>query len=278
MWRIRILAASWAVAFICVAGCFSLPETVTAPLLPLEQSLVFWPTKYPKGNWTPEPGVEDAWFQSADGTHLHGWYAEAKQARAVVLFSHGNSRNITDLRPILRLFRDQLNTSILVFDYRGYGRSEGSPTEAGIIEDAYAARLWLAKRAELPGREIVLVGHSLGGGVAVDLAARDGTRGLVLINTFTSMQDAEVSHVPLRPLMHLQFNSLAKIRSYSGPLLQTHGDADRVIPFKLGCKLFEAANEPKQFVPVAGGGHNNLTAGEFVQALDCFIGSLPASP
>lgn len=266
-----------ALAFLLVSGCHSVPEIASAPLLAIEQSLVFWPSTYPNGNWTPEPDTEDVWFPSTDGTRLHGWYAEAKQPRAVVLFAHGNAGNITDVRHYLRLLRDQLNVSILIFDYRGYGRSGGSPTEAGILDDARAARLWLAKRVVIPESDIVLVGHSLGGGVVVDLAARDGARGLVLINTFTTLPDAAVTHVPLRPLMQMRFDSIAKIPKYHGPLLQTHGDADRVIPFEIGCRLFDAANEPKEFVPVHGGDHNDPPTPDFVKALDRFFDSLKPS-
>jgi fermentation-respiration switch protein FrsA (DUF1100 family) len=166
----------------------------------------------------------------------------------------------------------------LLFDYRGYGRSSGKPSEAGILDDARAARLWLANRAGMPEGQIVLVGHSLGGGVAVDLAAKDGARGLILESTFTSLPDAAESHVPVRELMSMQFDSLAKIPSYRGPLLQMHGDADRVVPFALGRKLFAAANEPKKFVAIAGGDHSDPPPLEYEQALDRFLDSLPPGP
>jgi hypothetical protein len=175
------------------------------------------------------------------------------------------------------VFRDRLHTSILVFDYRGYGKSSGKPTEAGVVEDARAARRWMATRAATAERDIVLVGHSLGGGVAVDLAARDGARGLVLMSTFTTLPDAAQSRVPVRGLMHLHFDSLSKIPSYRGPLLQSHGDADRVIPFELGLMLFEAANEPKQFIKLVGAGHNDPPTDCYVKALDQFFSSLQPS-
>jgi fermentation-respiration switch protein FrsA (DUF1100 family) len=111
----------------------------------------------------------------------------------------------------------------------------------------------------------------------VDLAARDGARGLVLENTFSSLPDAAASHfklLPVRRLMTTRLDSAAKIRDYHGPLLQTHGDADRVIPFELGKRLFEAANEPKQFVAVPGGGHNDPPSREYLQALDRFLDDL----
>jgi fermentation-respiration switch protein FrsA (DUF1100 family) len=197
-----------------------------------------------------------------------------------VLYAHGNAGSVSDWRWVLRLFRERLNASILVFDYRGYGKSEGTPHEAGVLEDARAARKWLAHRTGVDETEIVLVGRSLGGAVAVDLAATDGARGLVLENTFTSLPDVAASHFPLLPvrwLMRSRLDSLAKISAYHGPLLQTHGDADRVVPLEQGERLHQAASGPKQFVVVAGGGHNDPPTAEYMQALERFLSSLPRS-
>jgi fermentation-respiration switch protein FrsA (DUF1100 family) len=277
MWRKSILAASCILILVCFAGCLSISDCGDSPLIALEKSCVFWPVAYPLGDWTLDPGVEDVWFLSADGTRLHGWYAAAPHPRAVVLFAHGNAGNITDSRPILHLFRDELNASILIFDYRGYGKSDGKPSELGLLDDARAGRLWLAQQEGKPESDIVLVGHSLGGGIVVDLAARDGARGLVLMSTFTSLPDAAESHVPLSKLMHMRFDSLSKISDYHGPLLQAHGDADKVIPFALGRTLFDAANEPKQFVPIPGGNHNDLPTPIFIKALNHFLAALPIS-
>jgi hypothetical protein len=244
-----------------------------------EESLIFHPRPYPEGEWQPaNVSFEDAWIQAPDGVRLNGWFAEAKQSRAVVLYAHGNAGNITSREWVLSLYRDRLGASVLIFDYRGFGRSEGVPSEPGILADARAARRWLAERTGVAEREIVLVGNSLGGAVMVDLAARNGARGLVLENTFSSLPEVAASHlkvVPVRWLMKTRLDSLAKIRDYHGPLLQTHGDADQVVPFALGKSLFKAANEPKEFIPAAGGGHNDPPAREYVIALDRFLGSLP---
>jgi fermentation-respiration switch protein FrsA (DUF1100 family) len=263
---VRVLAFTAAV--LGTGGCTSIDS--------IERSIVFNPQAAAVA--ARPAGVEDAWFESSDGVHLHGWFAEAERPRAVVLYAHGNGGNVTVRGHVLRLFRDQLDTSVLVFDYRGYGQSEGSPTEPGVLADARAARQWLARRTGVAEGDIVLVGHSLGGGVAVDLAARDGARGLVLENTFTSLPDVAWSYVPLVPyrvLMRSRLDSLAKIPHYTGPLLQTHGDADRIVPYALGRRLFEAANEPKRFVHIPGGDHNDPSATKYVQALDRFLDSLP---
>jgi uncharacterized protein len=243
----------------------------------LERSMVFVPSRYPDGDWRPaDLALEDAELSAPDGTRLHGWFVPHEHPRAVILFSHGNGGNLSHRVDILRDLH-HLGAAVMIFDYRGYGRSEGSPDEAGILSDARAARAWLAKRAAIDEKQIVQMGESLGGGVSVDLAAADGARGLVLISTFTSLPDAAAAHypwLPVRLLMHTRLDSLAKIGNYHGPLLQVHGDADRIVPFALGKRLFEAANEPKRFVVIPGGDHNDPPAAEFYQALDQFLGEL----
>ena len=274
MARAGSLTIGLAAATLFASGCASGPEGFTSPLLPIEQSLVFWPATYPSGNWILDAGVEDIWLTSTEGATINGWYAESKNPRAVILYMHGNAGNITDLHPMVHTFHDELHATILVFDYRGYGRSTGSPSETGVLDDARAARAWLAKRTGIAESEVVLAGHSLGGGVAVDLAARDGACALILESTFTSLPDAADYYAPVSPLMQMRFDSLAKITKYRGPLLQTHGDRDTIIPFENGRKLYKAANEPKHFVAIHGGGHNDPPAPEYVDALDHFLDSL----
>jgi uncharacterized protein len=257
-------------------GCAPLGRGAAA----IENSIVFQPRPYPEGDWAADPRVEDAWIDSSDGVRLHGWFAEpvGNQPRAVVLFTHGNGGNVTSRRHVVQLFRDQMHATVLVFDYRGYGRSGGSPTEAGVLEDARAARRWLAARTGIREGDVVLAGHSLGGGVAVDLAATDGARALILEGTFTNLPDVAASFVPLLPVravMQCKLDSVAKIPAYRGPLLQVHGDADEIVPYRLGRKLFRAANEPKHFVTIRGGDHNHHYTPEYVTALDQFLDSLP---
>jgi hypothetical protein len=253
------------------------PESSFDPLGKLEKSLIFAPSRYPIGNWQPAGLVfEDAWFTAKDGTRLHGWYVPRPQPRAVVLFCHGNGGNVALWADVLRILHDRMGVTAMGFDYRGYGRSEGTPSEAGVLADARAARAWLAQRAGIGENQIVLMGRSLGGAVAVDLAV-DGARGLVLESTFTSMPEvghATMPWLPVRALMRTQFNSLAKIGNYHGPLLQSHGTADRLIPYAMGRQLFEAANEPKQFVVIPGGDHNDPQSDAYYAALFEFLGRL----
>jgi len=256
-------------------------ELSFSPLAPLEESVVFHPSRYPEGNWQPEGlAVEDAWFQSADGTKIHGWFVPHEKPRAVVLFCHGNGGNLANWSDALRALHDRAGVTVMGFDYRGYGRSEGKPSEEGVFADARAARRWLARRVGIPEKEIVLMGRSLGGAVAIDLAS-DGARGLIIESTFTSMPEvgrAMFPWLPMRSIMQTQFDSITKIKKYHGPLLQSHGTADRLLPYAMGRQLFEAANEPKTFVPIPRGDHQDPQTPEYYAALDVFLDSLDGEP
>ena len=243
-----------------------------------ENSLIYFPSPHPEGDWEPPRfSPTDAWFQAADGTRLHGWYLPHPNPRAVVLFCHGNAGNITHRAEIMAVLNEFAETSVLMFDYRGYGRSEGKPDEEGVIADARAARAWLAEEAGIGEQDVVLIGRSLGGAVAVDLAAGDGARALVLESTFSSMPDVAAHHypwLPVRLVMRTSFNSAEKIVNYHGPLLQSHGDADTIVPYRFGRRLFDAANEPKQFHTIAHGNHNDLQDLAYFEKLSAFLKEL----
>ena len=247
-------------------------------MLLFENSLLYRTSKFPEGDWEPKGlAYEDAWFKAADGTQLHGWFAPCDSPRAVALFAHGNAGNVTDRADFLREMH-RLGVAVLAFDYRGYGRSSGNPNEAGILADGRAARKWLADHTETPESEIVLMGESLGGGVAVQLAAETPARGLVLENTFSSLPDVAAAHypwIPVKQLMRTQLDSADAVKNYHGPLLQFHGDADTIVPFKLGRKLFDTANDPKKFVIIPGGDHNDPRTPKYYQAVDRFLNQLP---
>jgi len=258
------------------AGCASVG--LPSPLSRLENSLVFQPEPYPTGNWYPDGLVfEDAWFESTDGAKLHGWFVPHDRPRAVVLVAHGNAGNVSHRAGWLRRLHDDHQLTVLAFDYRGYGRSEGKPSEQGLIDDARAARRWLAQRTGVAETEIVLLGRSLGGGVAVQLAANDGARGLILESTFTSLPDVGAEHMSWmspRTVMRNRFNSLEAITHYTGPVLISHGDADTLIPIAHGQALYAAAPGPKRFVTIPGAGHNDAWNAESARALDEFIAAL----
>jgi fermentation-respiration switch protein FrsA (DUF1100 family) len=249
-------------------------------LMFLENSMIFFPSKYPDGNWVL-PGMvhEDAEFQAPDGTKLHGWYVPHENPTATVLFLHGNAGNLSHRVDTLERLHRIAGASVLILDYRGYGRSEGSPSEKGILADARAARAWLAKKENIAEKEIVMMGESLGGGVAVDLASADGARALVLISTFNRLPDVAAYHYPIFPvrlLMRTRLDSESKIPRFHGPLLQFHGRTDTVIPFELAQKLFDAANEPKELVISDRHNHNDTVPTSFYEKLNKFFASLPS--
>lgn len=247
-------------------------------MMVLENSLIYFPAKFPVGDWAPRGiAVEEASITAADGTKIHGWYCPHEQPRAFVLFCHGNGGNITHRADVLRALHDRVGVSVLAFDYRGYGKSEGKPDEPGVLSDARAARTWLARKAGVAEERIVLMGESLGGAVAADLAV-DGARALILENTFSSLPDVAAFHypwLPVRLLMRTQFNSAAKIRSYQGPLFQSHGDRDSIIPLELAKRLFDAANQPKRFLLVDGADHNDPRPAGYYGKLKEFLDEAP---
>ena len=215
----------------------------------IDDYLLFHPAKYPVGNWSPIQLIfQDVWFQAKDGTRIHGWYCPAENSRAVLLYAHGNAGNLSH-RAGLLVTLQKMKVTTLIFDYRGYGKSLGEPSKGGVLEDARAARLELSKLATVKESEIILMGRSLGGAVAVQLAAEQSPKGLILESTFPSLFEIASHHYPKLAWMvdPKSFHSVNAIAKYKGPLLQSHGDQDRVIPLDLGEKLYGAANQPKQF-------------------------------
>lgn len=271
----RRIAGLLAVASIACIGCGPV-STLTEPL---EHSLVYRPSgPAPDDFETPHLAREDVFFTSGDGVKLHGWYCPAKNPRGVVLFAHGNGGNLASRWERYRLLANRLEYTVLAFDYRGYGRSEGDPSEAGLIADARAARAFLATKAGVPESEIILYGQSLGGAVAVTLAAEDGARALVLESTFTSLADVANYKFPLTPpgrMLRNEFDSLAKIGHYHGPVLFVHGDQDTVVPIEQAQELYATSNEPKTFVTVPGGEHNWSPNLEVITRMDGFLQRIP---
>lgn len=245
-------------------------------LMLLEESLIFFPSKYPDGNWKPAGlPIEDAFFEAADGTRLHGWYLEHQSPVATILYAHGNAGHLAHRAEILRVLSKRVGARVMIFDYRGYGRSEGSPDEAGILQDARAARAWLAERAGMEPTDLVLLGESIGGAVMIDVAAREGARALVLEGAFTSLPDVAAYHYPWAPVrlfMHTRLDSRRKIASYVGPVLQSHGDADEVVPYRLGQALHAAVPGPdKEFLTFPGARHNDPPPSWYYDALTTFL-------
>lgn len=243
----------------------------------LDELLLFFPTKHPQGNWDPQDLVfEDVWITTKDRTRIHGWYCPAENPRAVLLFAHGNAGNLSDRSALMTYFQKQLRVTSLIFDYRGYGRSEGRPTVAGAITDGVAAAKFLAQRAGIDESELVLMGRSLGGAVVVQIARDIQPRGLIIESTFPSLKQIAKHHYSklawLVPKSKL--DSKSAIADYKGSLLQSHGTVDQVIPLELGVELFDAANEPKRFIEIQNADHNDPSPQSYYLAVEKFLEDL----
>jgi pimeloyl-ACP methyl ester carboxylesterase len=245
---------------------------VVLVLLLLENWLVYHPTPAEAG-WKPVAGqgLEEIRVTAGDSTAIHALWAPRPESNLALLYCHGNAGSLQHRVGAILELRKALDVSVLIFDYPGYGLSEGKPSEAGCYAAADAAYDWLAQR--VPPERIVLYGKSLGGGVAVDLAARRPHHALVLLRTFTSMPDVGSAHFPWLParwLMRNRYDNLSKIGSCSRPIFVAHGDRDELVPLALGQRLYEAAGEPKQFY-LMDGGHNDPIPPGCLAALADFL-------
>jgi pimeloyl-ACP methyl ester carboxylesterase len=224
---------------------------------------LFLPDRYPNGVWDPAPfglDVEDRWFFAGDDVELHGWWIPRRRARGTVLYCHGSSGSIAHQVGVLAAFR-RLRANLFAFDYRGYGRSSGEPSEAGLFLDARAAWDHLVETLGVRPEEILLFGHSLGGAVAIDCALERSAAGLVVESSFTQVRDmarASYPGLPLHLVARNQFRSIDKVGRLSLPKLFIHGGSDERVPAALGRRLYEAAAEPKELYVVPGAGHNDV--------------------
>ena len=202
---------------------------------------------------------ENVFLETEDGLTLHGWYIPGP-GDVTWLWFHGNGGNISHRLDEAALFRHALGINQLLFDYRGYGRSEGKPSESGAYRDSRAALDYLHSRRDVDRDRIVYFGRSLGTAVAVELATVYEPLGLVLVAPFTSVSDMARISFPLLPLHLLvkgRYDSLERIGRIKRPLLIVHGDSDQTIPIEQGWRLFQAANEPKEFLTLPGTDHND---------------------
>ena len=275
-------ARRWLVRLIlypCIIYC-----VILGLLAANETYLVYPGSKYPRGVWEPKDfSYEEIDFESADGTKLVGWFlprylpiqGDESKGQAL-LFCHGNAENVAQASPWYgENFRTILNADVFVFDYRGYGKSEGSPFEEGVLQDAEAALDLLCERTGLEPKDIIIVGSSIGGGPAVYLAGKHGCKILILRRTFTSLADtaaAKYPWLPVRYVMRNQYPSMKRIKSYDGPLFQSHGMADDLIPFEMGKTLFEAApTSNKKFFPAPNVGHLDPLPQEYWMEMARFV-------
>lgn len=215
-------------------------------------------------------------LETTDGERLHGWYVAAQQARATLLFCHGNAGNISHRLESLRIF-NALGLNVLMFDYRGYGRSTGKPSEAGTYSDADAAWRYLRDERRLGPQEIVIAGRSLGAAVAADLASRTAPAAVVLESGFISVPAMAAEIYPWLPsgLPGLyRYDNREKLARITRPVLIVHSRDDEIIPFAHAQTLLAEAGGPKQLLELRGG-HNDgilVSHADYVRGLEQFLG------
>jgi fermentation-respiration switch protein FrsA (DUF1100 family) len=214
-------------------------------------------------------------IKTDDGVMLDGWFVPAKKPRGVLLFFHGNAGNISHRLGSLKIFHE-LNLSTLIFDYRGYGKSEGEPSEAGTYRDAEAAWQFLTGDLRVPPERIVLFGRSLGASVAAWLASRRDPAALILESAFTSVPDLAAELYPFLParwLSRFRYDTREYLKRVASPVLFVHSPEDEIIPFAHGKALYEAAVGKKQFLTLRGS-HNEgfmLAGKDYREGLDDFL-------
>lgn len=246
-------------------------------MMAFEDRLIFFPTR---GGRVEGPGT-DIQLRAEDGVALHARYIERPGAMQTLLYFHGNAGNLAGRSDLLVQLSD-LGVHVLALEYRGYGQSEGRPSEAGLYRDARAAYDWA--RARAPASSLVLFGESLGGGPACELGATRPVGGMILLAAFTNIPDMAALSFPFLPvrwLVRTRFDNLAKIPRIAAPKLIIHSRRDEVVPFEMGTRLFDAAAQPKRALWLERSGHNDTfyverarTAGE----IQAFLRSVQAGP
>ncbi len=220
------------------------------------EQLIFFPDPF-VGD--PPPGVVERWLAAADGTRIHAWQATHPNATASLVWSHGNAGNISGRGDMLLALAAR-GFDVLAYDYRGYGKSEGRPTEAGVYLDAEAAYDAEIARG-VPASRIVCFGESLGAAVSIHLATRRRCSAVAVVSPFTNLRDVARFHYgPFGHFAGARFDSLSIVGKLGVPFFAAHGDRDEVVPYELGERLFAAAPRPKQFLRVPGAHHNDIFA------------------
>jgi len=250
-----------------------------------QSHLVFFPGTGREAVVTPQTyglRYESVPIRTTDGETLDAWWVPAEDARGVVLFFHGNAGNISHRVDYLQMFH-RLRYSTLIVDYRGYGKSSGTPSEAGTYRDAEAAWEHLRHARLAQPRDVVIAGESLGAAVATWLAAEVSPRAVLLFSTFTSVTDlgAQVYwFLPVRLLSRMGYDNLANLKRIRAPVFIAHSRDDDIVPFAHGRRLYEAAAEPKAFLELRGG-HNDgfiFMRPEWVAELGAFLDRTAGRP
>jgi uncharacterized protein len=229
---------------------------------PMEHRLIFHPNA--RIDRTPRDfGLlfDDVFFVTSDEVRLHGWFVPYRDAQTTLLWFHGNAGNVSHRLENIKLLHDNVKVNIFIFDYRGYGLSEGTVSETGTYLDGEAAIEYLRRHRSVESKNLVLFGRSLGAAVAIEMATRtEALSAVILESPFASIRDMAreiFPSLPIGSLIRTQYNVAEKIRGIKTPLLVLHGDRDEVVPFSQGKKVYDAAPQPKTFYAIVGARHND---------------------
>lgn len=241
----------------------------------LEKKTLYFPLRAIEA--TPKDiglNYEEISLYTHDGVQLSAWFIPAENPRATVLFCHGNGGNISHRLEKIKIF-NALDLNVLIFDYRGYGMSTGSPYENGLYLDAETVYGYLTDEKSIPAQKIIAYGESLGAAVAVDLAGKHDLGGIIIEGGFTSVGDMAKRILPFIPtfIYSSRYDALEKIKDIKYPKLIFHAADDEVVPFELGEKLFSEASEPKEFVKIQGGHNDAFLSSQdlFIKKIDSFV-------
>jgi len=261
-----------------LAGRVAVLALFTVLLAGCENAIIYQPIKYPQGLWDtsqmPLP-IKDVWFKAEDDVKLHGWYIPSEEAVGTLLFFHGNAGNITHRLENI-FFLHHLKLNVFIFDYRGFGRSEGDPDEEGIQLDSQAAYDTVLTQPGVSLPSLFIFGRSLGGAFAAYTASRNPAAGLILESTFTNAVDMADKMLPIIPgwFISSELNTLGHVENLKIPKLFIHGTRDTLIPFTMGRELYKGAADPKEFYSIVGAGHNNtwnVGGKEYFDTIQAFI-------
>ncbi len=262
------------IPIIALAACLSF----FGFLYSFQEKLLYFPDK----NLIASPrdlnlNFENIFFQTKDKKTLHAWFIKNDKAKFTILFCHGNAGNISHRLESIDLFH-QLHLNVFIFDYRGYGKSNGTPSEEGSYEDVFSAWNYLTKEKQINENQIIIFGRSLGGAIASFLASKVKSKAVVLESTFSSFHSIAKDHypwLPVRQLARLKYETINHVKNIKSPILIAHSKDDEIIPFRHGQNIFEQANEPKEFLTLRGN-HNGgflLSKKDYMKSLAKFIDS-----
>jgi len=248
----------------------------------IQSSMIFYPNMPSRDLLvTPEDialNYQDVAFVTEDNIKLHGWFIPKQNAKGTVLFFHGNAGNISHRLDSISIFH-RLDLNVFIFDYRGYGQSDGKISEEGTYRDAEAAWNYLTRTQGISEKQIIIFGRSLGASIASWLASKHTPAALIIESGFTSvasMGQRFYPFLPIRWLVHYKFDTIQYVKNITCPVLVAHSRSDEIIPFEEGREIFDAVPAAKQFLEMRGG-HNDgfiVSGPSYVEGFRAFISEI----